>query len=106
MRLNAFLFCVLALVAVLAWDVVYCLLADRFALMTNGTLFGIPGMVWMLVFPALLCIVLAYATGQWREPKSSAVQAGVFVLCLLAPVLMMFPAFAFMCSVFSSCFGD
>ncbi|HEX4301622.1 MAG TPA: hypothetical protein VHZ78_02430 [Rhizomicrobium sp.] len=104
--LNALLFCALALVAVLAWDVAYCLLYGRFELISHGALLGIPGLVWLLVFPALLCLALAYVTGQWREPKASAVQAGVFILCLAAPALMIFPAFAFMCFAFASCFGD
>ncbi len=60
-----------------------------------------------VIAPVIVLAALSLVLGQWRD-KSRPEAASLFVVlsCMAAPFLAIVPAFAFMCAVFGSCFGD
>ncbi len=85
-----------------AWDVAYCNLYDHFAV-TTPALRQLSASISFFIVPIVVCGTLGFLLKQWRAGTAGAF---AFMSCVAAPFLMILPAFAFMCAVFNSCFGD
>jgi hypothetical protein len=104
--LNVFAFAALCLGVAFAWDIAYCSLYDRVS-PNVPALRELSASISFFIAPVIVCAVVGLFVGQWRDaPQREGAVLFTLLSCIAAPVLMIIPAFAVMCSVFGSCFGD
>ena len=100
--LGLVMFSVVCLALAFSWDVASGLVSDS---LPRDVAVSLPWWLPFFLAPALACVVAGYFAGQWRADRSGVAQAGAAAWCVVAPVVVFFPFFAFMCFAFGSCIG-
>jgi hypothetical protein len=95
-------FSIVCLALAFAWDVAFGVVSDH---ALRDAFAWLPWWLPFFVAPALSCVVAGFFAGQWRADRSGVAQAGAAAWCVVAPVVVFFPFFAFMCFAFNSCIG-